>query len=149
QESNGLLERGHIIVFPDRHMLVQVADQRFPPADHPPSGSAKKRQARLCDQCVVCRPLVRPHVDAPLAVNQLRLIPKRPCRVVRSSTRLRSEKCKQNARCANKSGHDRRPLVCVSSGGIYSAGIGSAARSSYVRTTRPANEFRVPRATAE
>ena len=43
QEPDGPLERRHVVVFPDRHMLVEVADQRFPPADQPPAGLTKER----------------------------------------------------------------------------------------------------------
>ena len=60
---------GHVVVFPDRHMLVEVADQRGPPPDHPAAGLAKERQPGLFDEPGIGRPLVGPDPDPPLAVN--------------------------------------------------------------------------------
>ena len=42
QDADCPLERRHVVVFPDRHVLVQVAHERLPPADHP--------AARLAEQ---------------------------------------------------------------------------------------------------
>ena len=42
QEPDRPLEGGHVVVFPERHVLIQVSDQRLPPPDHPPAGLAEE-----------------------------------------------------------------------------------------------------------
>ena len=68
---DGPLEGRHVVVFPDRHMLVEVADQGLPPADHPAPGLAEEAEPGLLDQPVVFRPLVGPDPDPPLAVDMV------------------------------------------------------------------------------
>ena len=50
-------------------MLVKISDQRVPPTNQPAAGIAKERQARLLDEPVVVRPLVRLDPNSPLAVD--------------------------------------------------------------------------------
>ena len=69
QRLNRALEGRHVVVFPDRHVLVQVADEGVPPADHPAAGPAEQRQAGLLDEPVVGRTLVGPDPNPPLAVD--------------------------------------------------------------------------------
>jgi hypothetical protein len=73
EKLNRPLECGHVIVFPDRHMLVQVTDQGGPPADHPAAGRAKKGQTCLLDEPVVFRAFVRLNPNSPLTVNAIRV----------------------------------------------------------------------------
>ena len=50
QEADRPLERRHVVVFPDRHVLVQVSDQGLPPPDHPPAGLAEEGEPGLLDE---------------------------------------------------------------------------------------------------
>src|SRR6202044_1978828 len=69
QETDGPLESGHIVVFPDRYMLVEVADQRVPPTDQPAAGLPKERQPRLFNEPVLVRPFIRLDPNPPFAIN--------------------------------------------------------------------------------
>ncbi len=73
QELTSPLEGRHVVVFPDRHLFVEIADHGLPPADHPAAGLAEQGEPGLLDQPVVCRPLVGPDADAPLTVDPRRI----------------------------------------------------------------------------
>ena len=97
----GPLEGRHVVIFPDRHVLVKVADQRVPPADHPPAGRAEERKPRLLDQPVVGRTLVGLDPNPPLAVNPSR---------VNTRSRIRCAGRSSPARCQRKDRqHQQKP----------------------------------------
>ena len=82
EDSDGTCESGHVVVFPDRHMLVEIADERLPPSNHPPAGLAKQWQAfALFDQRFILGSLVTFDENLPLAINLCGLLVfRRACR---------------------------------------------------------------------
>src|SRR2546426_10096971 len=59
QKLDPLLEARHAVELPDRHLLVEVSNERRPPAHHVPSGLAKERQPFFLDELAVLRLPVR------------------------------------------------------------------------------------------
>ena len=114
QELASPLEGRHVVVFPDRHVLVEVADQGVPPADHPAPRLAEQGEPRLFDEPVVCRPLVGLDPDPPLTVNPGRITPRRwirRCRaIVAARRRDKDGQHKQKPRCSPDCYHVWKPI---------------------------------------